>query len=64
MTHAFDPCTRQFLPQVKLTASVYIPRLRKKFYEFWWNQEADLPKTAFVEFNHIMEAAGRDMGQF
>jgi hypothetical protein len=40
-------------------ANLYVPRRRKTFYKFWWDQELDLLKEASVESNRNWMAAGK-----
>ena len=40
-------------------ANIFVPRVRKNFYKYWWDQEADDVKTASIESNRIWKAAGR-----
>ena len=40
-------------------ANRYVPRHRKNFYKFWWDQEMDLLKEASIESNRNWKAAGK-----
>ena len=40
-------------------ANLFVPRRRKNFYKFWWNQELDLLKSESIDSNRLWKAAGK-----
>lgn len=38
---------------------LYVPRHRKNFYKFWWDQELDILKAASIESNQLWKSAGK-----
>jgi len=40
-------------------ANVFVPKCRKGFYKFWWDEGLNLLKEASVESNRIWKAAGK-----
>jgi len=42
-----------------LCASAVVPRTRKGFYKFWWDEELSLLKEAAVHANNIWRATGK-----
>jgi hypothetical protein len=40
-------------------ANLYVPRHRRNFYKFWWDQELDLLKSASIDSNRLWKAAGK-----
>ena len=40
-------------------ANMYVPKLRKGFFKFWWDAELDLLKDASVKSNRLWIAAGK-----
>ena len=47
------------VPTFNSGANVYVPRVRKGFFKFWWDAELDLLKDASVESNRLWIAAGK-----
>jgi hypothetical protein len=39
--------------------NLYVPRHRKNFYKFWWDQELEILKSASIESNQLWKAAGK-----
>ena len=40
-------------------ADFYIPKHKKGYYKFWWNQELDLWKEKAISSNKVLKAAGK-----
>ena len=40
-------------------ANLYVPKRRKNFYKFWWDEELNVLKASSTETNNIWRAAGK-----
>ncbi|MFM2332659.1 MAG: hypothetical protein RIQ74_1491, partial [Pseudomonadota bacterium] len=54
-----DVCYSEVVDSLIDSANQFVPRYRKHFLKFWWNEEMDLLKDASIESNSIWKAAGK-----
>ena len=45
--------------ETQCSADVYVPKRRKGFYKFWWDQELKQLKQDSIESNKAWKAAGK-----
>jgi len=44
---------------INTAANVYVPKRKKNFYKFWWDEEINLLKDKSIESNKLRKAAGK-----
>jgi len=40
-------------------SSIFVPRVKKAFYKFWWNEELSILKQASVKSDKTVEVCGQ-----
>ena len=54
-----ESCYKSVVSTLNSAADTYVPKRRKGYYKFWWDEELNLLKEASVETNNIWKAAGK-----
>jgi len=44
---------------INTAANAYVPKRKKNFYKFWWDEEINLLKDESIESNKLWKAAGK-----
>ena len=57
--HFIDFCYDKTVDILNISTNHFVPKCKKNFFKFWWDQELDILKQESIQSNQIWKAAGK-----